>query len=410
MPFHWQPTAEGAENARRALFHCATPFLERKDTILVPGIPPLQKRLAESFSARLDDRDVNSLDLLSIARILLFTEEDRGIILQIIELFGANDLEKTWFSANVDQANHFIKVLVGGNWSPYPDVDGPSCSDANGEYTRLVRDIIFRIKAGSSAATMFDRFSAVAEIHYHNDQGRLAENLARQAQENAAALEYARNIDFSEYACGAVVILGHSPTPQEAKEGKVCSQMTKDKIARCVGLNRERGLAPLYIACGGSVRPQLTRINEALSMKKELMDNYGIAGREILIDATSEHTYSNFMNAVLLAREANMPAGTKLAVFMVPDRYGNEDQHAFCVTRMAGRARDEVYPSFDPYFSMMDGKEDMSMEIVLKDGQEKFSSRILLWKDYTGKLRIRSEDRNKKFQRSQPSPNTFTQV
>ncbi|KAJ7264169.1 hypothetical protein C8J57DRAFT_1331977 [Mycena rebaudengoi] len=395
----WQASADGVQDTRRALFHCATPFLERQEEDPVHGLPHLQKCLAASFSARLDGRDLNSLDPLATARTLLFTEDEKEMMAQIVGLLGASDEELRWFSANVEQANHFVKVLVGGNRSPYPDVDGPSCSDADGEYTRLLRDIVSRIAAGSPETAMLDRFSAVAEIHYHNDQGRLAHNLARQTRENAAALEYARNIDFSQYAYGAVVVLGHSPTRQEAKEGKACSRMTKDKIARCVGLNHERGLAPFYIVCGGSVRPQLTRINEALSMKKELMDNYGIAGREILVDATSEHTYSNFMNAVLLAREANMPAGTKLAVYMVPDRYGNEDQHAFCTTKMANRASDEVYPEFESYFSMMDGNEDRSMDILLKDGQEKFLSPILLWKDYTGELR--SDHGIKNFQRSQ---------
>ncbi|KAJ7451261.1 hypothetical protein B0H11DRAFT_2076290, partial [Mycena galericulata] len=302
----FQPSAEGVDSARRALFHCTTPFLERQDHATFPGIEPLQTRLSQSLSTRLEGHDINSLNRLSIARALLFTGDDKETIREIIALMGSSDVQQSWFAAAVDQANHFIKVLIGGNRSSYWDVDGPSLSDADGDYTRLLRDILVGMRGGSSEHAMLDRFSAVAKIHYLNDQGRLAENLDRQTKENAPALEYARTLNFAEYAYGAVVILGHSPTLEEAREGKACSQMTQDKIKRCVGLNRAHKLTPLYIVCGGSVRPRLTRMNEGFSMKKELIEQYGIPGHEILVDATSEHTYSNFMNAVLLAREAKM--------------------------------------------------------------------------------------------------------
>ncbi|KAJ7687943.1 hypothetical protein B0H17DRAFT_1135953 [Mycena rosella] len=158
---------------------------------------------------------------------------------------------------------------------------------------------------------MLDRCSAVAEIHYLNGQGR---------------------------------ILGHSPTLAEAREGKACSQITQDKITHCVGLNRARKLAPLYIVCSGSVRPRLTCINEGLSMKKELIERYGIPGHEILVDATSEHTYSNFMNTVLLARAAKMPPGTKLAVFLVPADMGAKTSTHFA----SAEWQEESTPRLEP--------------------------------------------------------------
>ncbi|KAJ7042316.1 hypothetical protein C8F04DRAFT_1176472 [Mycena alexandri] len=324
----------GAKEALLVLFQCAVSLLERETASA--EVAALQKRCLDSFCGRTEDHDIWMMDLRAITHVLLFSEEDRQILLQTIELFGASATEQTWFTANIDQANHFIKR---------------------------------RLRTGSSEMAMLDRFCAVADIQYLNDQGRLAENLARQAQENVAALEYAQSINYSQYAYGALVVLGHSPTPEEAKNGTTCSQMTKDKVARCVGLNRgPRKLAPLYIVCGGSVRPQLTCINEGLVIKY-MVEYYGIPAEQILIDATSEHTYSNFMNAVLCAREAQMPEGTKLGVFLVPDWYGNRDQYTFCVSRMWKRAGVEVFPAFDLYFSMVKGAEDRAIEVVLGSDQ-----------------------------------------
>ncbi|KAJ7440187.1 hypothetical protein FB451DRAFT_1300929 [Mycena latifolia] len=168
--------------------------------------------------------------------------------------------------------------------------------------------------------------------------------------------------------------------------------MTRDKLARAISLNTEHtGLAPLYIMCGGAVRPQLTRVNEAYEMKAYAVEKYGIPAEQILVDATSEHTYSNFMNAVLIARDAGMPRGTRLGVFMVPDRYGMDDQYAFCVNRLWARAKIEVFPPLGAYFSLEDGEEERAVELVLNTGPEdaepEFVSPTLLWRDYTGELR-----------------------
>ncbi|KAF7328397.1 hypothetical protein MVEN_02555400 [Mycena venus] len=144
----FQPSEEGVDSARRALFHCATPFLGQKDQAMFPGISSLKTRLSQSLSTRLGGREINSLDLLFIARALLFSEDDKEIIRKIIALMGASDVQQSGFAAAVNQANHFIKVLVGGNRSSYWDVDGPSLSDANGDYTRCLRDILARVRDG----------------------------------------------------------------------------------------------------------------------------------------------------------------------------------------------------------------------------------------------------------------------
>lgn len=380
------PTPEGKQNALRVLFRCVSSFLERQDRDVFYRIELLQNEFLKSFRSRLDGTDIDSMDLFSIAKVLTFNEEEANVMMQVVEIYGADETKRAWSLAEVDQANHFIKVLVGGNQTTYPDVDSPSWSDADGGYTRYLRNVLSLLRNSSGETLMADRVSAVSDIHYRNDQGRLAENLELQERENAEAMNYAESIDYSQWKYGAVVIVGHSPTKAEASEGKTCSRMTRDKIERSVSVNRNNELAPLYIVCGGSVRPQLTRVNEAYSMKKYLTEVYNIPKHRILIDATSEHTYSNFMNAVLIARKVKMPTGTKLAVFLVPDRYGNEDQYEFCVNKLLGRADDEVYPSLKSYFSMEVGTEERSVDLVLEADTKDFLAPILLWKDYTGEL------------------------
>jgi len=195
------------------------------------------------------------------------------------------------------------------------------------------------------------------------------EHTALQKEKNAKILEYARTIDYSKYAFGAVIVLGSSPTPEEIAEGVTLSQMSKDKIERSIRLNKEKGLAPFYITSGGSVRPRLTRIVEACAMKQHMTEVYQIPSDQILIESTSEHT------------------GTKLAVFLVPDRYGDDDQYNYCIKRLFRKAEREIYPLLEQYFSIKDGNEERAVDIVLKDVDKPFIGKTSLWRDYTGEIR-----------------------
>jgi len=381
----YQPTAEGREAALEVLFPSVTRILKRDDPS--GEARARQKQLSKEFNERTKNIDLGSAGWILIARILLFTESDKRIVHEIAEYLQASSLEKDWLSAEINKASHLIKILIGGNESGYPDVDGPSFSKDDQEYTHRLRQIVSELRNNSGETALKDRFLAVAEIHYRNDRGRLVEHTALQKEKNAKILEYARTIDYSKYAFGAVIVLGSSPTPEEIAEGVTLSQMSKDKIERSIRLNKEKGLAPFYITSGGSVRPRLTRIVEACAMKQHMTEVYQIPSDQILIESTSEHTYSNFMNVVLIAREAGMPTGTKLAVFLVPDRYGDDDQYDYCIKRLFRKAEREIYPLLEQYFSIKDGNEERAVDIVLKDVDKPFIGKTSLWRDYTGEIR-----------------------
>lgn len=376
---------ERVQDTLQVLFACANSFLKDGRLDHVDGAEHLMKQHWESFHNRLKFLDSNPTDRNAITRALIFSNEEKKMITNLIELLGASDEELSWFRANINQANHYTNVLVGGNRTRYPDVDSPSYPNQNGEYGRFLSEILLHLRSYDSKTVIYSRFVAIAKIHYVNDGGRLAENLDLQKKENVEVIQYWRGIDLEDWKYGAVVVFGHSPTYEESKKGVTCSTMSKAKVDRAVEMNRQLNLAPVYILCGGPVRPPQTRIVEASMMKEYMIAKHGIPPNQILIEATSEHTYSNCMNAVLIARDAGMPDGTKLVSFMVPDMYGQMDQHEFCIKWMFKSAAGEVYPPLDAYFSLQNGKWDSSIELELTGGNKKFLSPTMLWKNYTSK-------------------------
>jgi hypothetical protein len=124
----YKVTKQQKQESLRILFQCATQLLERIGSKPSGKIGSLQKQLLETFKHKLGDTDNSSMSLGLMAHALLFTKEEKDIVIHIAVHLGASDTEKNWFGANIDQANHLIKVLVGGNKSRYPDVDGPTWS------------------------------------------------------------------------------------------------------------------------------------------------------------------------------------------------------------------------------------------------------------------------------------------
>ncbi len=73
-----------------------------------------------------------------------------------------------------------------------------------------------------------------------------------------------------------------------------------------------QGLAPLLLVSGGAVHPKRTPYNEALEMKKELMNVYGIPARAIIVEPHARHTTTNFRNAARLVYRYGIPADKKV--------------------------------------------------------------------------------------------------
>ncbi|HEY6232437.1 MAG TPA: YdcF family protein, partial [Pyrinomonadaceae bacterium] len=72
--------------------------------------------------------------------------------------------------------------------------------------------------------------------------------------------------------------------------------------------------APLIIFSGGHVHPMQTPYNEAVEMKKYVMDKFKIPEASILVEPFARHTTTNFRNAARLAFRYGIPTNLKALV------------------------------------------------------------------------------------------------
>lgn len=113
------------------------------------------------------------------------------------------------------------------------------------------------------------------------------------AGENAAAIRAAATIDWSKYRYTAIIVPGAGPEDPDTP----LSPGGKLRVALAAARFRA-GLAPFLLVSGGNVHPNRTRFNEAVEMRRALVDRFGIPAERVVIDPYARHTTTNLRNAV----------------------------------------------------------------------------------------------------------------
>jgi hypothetical protein len=134
-------------------------------------------------------------------------------------------------------------------------------------------------------------------------------------KENAAAYRRAKTIDWSKYPYTAIVVPGAGndrPGIRLSGAGKL-----RDEIAA----KRYRdGKAPFVLVSGGYVHPSQTEFAEAIEMKRDLMEHWGIPAEAIIIDPHARHTTTNMRNAARLIYRYGIPFDRKALVSTDPSQ------------------------------------------------------------------------------------------
>jgi len=123
------------------------------------------------------------------------------------------------------------------------------------------------------------------------------------AGEDAAALRAIRGTDWRAKPYTALLVFGHGPEDAQSRTGvmgHIRLRIAADMFAR--------GLAPFLIVSGGNVHPNRTPFNEAVEMKRLLVDDYGVPADRILIEPHARHTTTNLRNCARLLLAAGFPA------------------------------------------------------------------------------------------------------
>lgn len=119
---------------------------------------------------------------------------------------------------------------------------------------------------------------------------------------NAAAAALVASTRWADYRYPALLVFGHGPEDAQSRTGV----MGHIRMARAADLFAA-GLAPFIVVSGGNVHPNRTPFNEAVEMKRILIEQFQIPADRILIEPHARHTTTNLRNCARLLFAAGFP-------------------------------------------------------------------------------------------------------
>jgi hypothetical protein len=227
--------------------------------------------------------------------------------------------------------NRLLRIYCLGKDPFYKDIDKVSFDVSSEEYRKLftvkIREIQF-----SQAPLFFEPTLSFAlkllEVNRRDEAGRYE---PLEEGENKACLQDMKNIRWNDYPYSFILVLGSGPG-DSARLSKIGAQRA-DQAAQLFLEHK----APLIILSGGHVHPMQTPFNEAIEMKKYVMEKFKIPEKSILIEPHARHTTTNFRNAARLVFRYGIPADRMALVTSSEDHIALTTKEGFrirCATEL----------------------------------------------------------------------------
>lgn len=119
---------------------------------------------------------------------------------------------------------------------------------------------------------------------------------------NAQPVKAVPYTDWTRYTFPAILVFGHGPEDPQSGTGPLAHvrlRLAADMFSR--------GLAPFIIVSGGNVHPNRTKSNEAMEMKRLLVELHKVPANRILIEPHARHTTTNLRNSARLLFASSIP-------------------------------------------------------------------------------------------------------
>ncbi|WP_164852808.1 YdcF family protein [Novosphingobium umbonatum] len=205
-------------------------------------------------------------------------------------------LEAAWREA-AGGINHIISVYALGEAPHYPLIDSLIFNTQDPAYPALLKS--------HSAVTVAEGLvqDTVLEPSLRYAMGLLAANERAHAVEywplssglNQPAFAAMAVRGQQAYPYSAILVFGHGPEDPISRTGVLGHLRLRLAAAQLA-----RGQAPVIILSGGRVHPNRTGFNEAVEMRRELIELYGISPARIVIEPHARHTTTNLRNCARL--------------------------------------------------------------------------------------------------------------
>lgn len=139
------------------------------------------------------------------------------------------------------------------------------------------------------------------------------------------------NINWGKYKYSVILVPGQGPE----KPGLSLDPIGKYRLNLAVASFKD-GLAPFIVVSGGNVHPYKTPFNEAVEMKKYLIDSLSIPANIIFIEPHARHTTTNLRNTSRMIYRFGIPFQKPVLITTT------SNQNSYINERMGQRALNEL--------------------------------------------------------------------
>jgi hypothetical protein len=212
-------------------------------------------------------------------------------------------LVKAW-EQDVKALNHAISVYAEGQQANYPKIDSIAFNVKAKGYTELVALNAGLAIAETTKQALF--YSATLAFALHsleiNERNQIADEEPMVAGANKAAYGLSKKVKWAAYKYTLILVPGEGPEERDVA-------LSAGGMLRCrlAAVQYAKGLAPFIMVSGGCVHPYKTKYNEAVEMKKFLMQSLHIPEEAILIEPHARHTTTNIRNCARLIYRYGFP-------------------------------------------------------------------------------------------------------
>lgn len=224
-----------------------------------------------------------------------------GYFIRYQHLADGDLLATAWKDAAAAM-NRIIRVYGAGEAPRYPAIDAVNFDVKSTMFTGLLTSlhaVTAEIADPSVAGPSLRFVRGLLYVNEREDAGRFS---PAADTENREAARFLKGVNFRNYRYSALLLLGDGPDMPGSQLGSF-GKLRVMTVAR----RWHAGLAPVIIVSGGNVHPANTPYNEAVEMRRELVERYGIPTKAILIEPYARHTTTNFRNAARLMHRYGVP-------------------------------------------------------------------------------------------------------
>jgi hypothetical protein len=219
--------------------------------------------------------------------------------------------------------NRLLRIYCLGKDPFYKDIDKVSFDVSSEEYRKLLKVKIAEIKLSRDPLFFEPTLNFALKLLEANRRDEAGRYEPLEEGENKTCLQDMKKIRWNDYPYSFILVLGSGP--QDSARLSKTGAKRADQAAQLFLEHK----APLIILSGGHVHPMQTPFNEAIEMKKYVMEKLKIPASSILIDPYARHTTTNFRNAARLVFRYGIPTDLKALVTSSEDHIAITTKEGF---------------------------------------------------------------------------------